>query len=510
MFLRKKREVIFVEIGGYIPKLRGLQEIISRKPTFYDILNFLAERGKVSSGVFLHILPSNLNLSDIWEIRRVIDILKKRGVKVVSKLQSGGIEEVFLSEICDKVFAGEEARFFLNGFSVSVSSFGEFFSKLGVRLEAIKSGKMKSIPDLLTKSEVPESVKKDIMRFLSEIKQALISETKKFDGGLFFSGIKSAKELITSDLIDVITSDQIDDIIRKEFGEDVEVVHFQKRRFLLPFAGGTKSRIAVVNMSGVIADGPYPNFINPSYFSSLLMRLAQSKSIEAVLVRIDSRGGDADGSHVLNEKIDYLRKKKKVFVSFSSVGASGGYLSAVSSKKIFATPFSAIGSIGVFLIKPFVSELLEKIGIRTEVLEEGEMSSILSPFKKLTDKEKRVLEKLVKEEHESFMKKVSEGRGIPISELRKIADGSVFSGIKAKELGLIDDIKSFSEVLEDMKEGKDMVIEEYPKISIYEIFFQGIRPSFYEEFFFFFEILRKREELLSLSFLPIRFDRRFE
>lgn len=513
MFLKRKKEVIFVEVGGYIPKLRGFQEILSRRPTFYDILNFLAEKGKVSAGVFLNVFPSNLTLSEIWEIKRVIKILRDRGVKVVCKLQSGGIEEVFMSEICDKVLTREDSIFFLNGFSASLSSFGKFFSKIGVKIEAIKSGKMKSIPDLLTKTEVPESIKKDMKRFFGEIKQALISESKKFDGNIFFSGVKRAKELITSDVIDVITSDSEEEIIRKEFGGDVEVVYFQRRRFSVPFISGTKSKLAVVNMNGVIADNPYPNFINPSYFSSLLMRLAESKSVEAVLVRIDSRGGDAEGSHILNEKIDYIAKKKNVFVSFSSVGASGGYLASVSAKKIFATPFSAIGSIGVFLIKPFISELLQKIGIKTEVLEEGEMSSIFSPYKKLGEKEKKVLEKIVKDEHESFIKKVSEGRGIPVEKLREIADGSVFSGMKARELGLVDDIKSFSEVLDEMKEGKDLAVEEYPKVSIYDVFFRSIRPSFlYDSDIIFvkdiaFEILRGGRRFFYIAFFPVQLER---
>lgn len=464
---RSKKRIVFAEISGFIPKVRGFQEIISRRPTFSDIIFFLWEEGWKSDGIFIELAPSNLSLSEIWEIKRVIEILRQQGKKVVAFLKGGGIPEIFLSDSCDRVFFQEGANFFLIGFSAHLNAFGLLFKRLNIKIEAVKSGELKSIPDMLTKETIPEELKNDVRRFLNEIKETLFSHTKRFPTDIYFTGITSGKELVMRGIGDGVFSDTSSELIKKEFG-DAEIVRFQKKFYPLRIKRG--KRVAIVNMNGVISDNPSPNVISPALFSGLLIRLGENPDVEGVVVRLNSRGGDADASEILNENIKSLSRKKKTFVSFSNIGASGGYLIASSANKIFSTPFSAIGSIGVFLIKPYVAKLLEKIGIKTEILGEGEISGIFSPFKKLSQKERKILENFVREEHINFMKKVSEGRGIPLDEVKKIADGSVFSGERAKTLGLVDEIKSLPEIVEDIKDGKKIETEEFPKVSIYDIF----------------------------------------
>ena len=465
---KPKKRVVFVEIGGFIPRVRGFQEILSRRPTFSDILFFLWDMGHKSDGVFIEITPSNLSISEMWEIRRVVEILQKKRKKVVSFLKGGGIPEFFLADSCDRTFLQEGANYFLMGLSVHLNTFGRFFRKIHVELEAIKSGELKSIPDMLTKERMPDEVRKDIKRFLREIKHILIKSTKRFPSDIYFSGILSGKELVIMGVGDGVFSDTSFDLLKKEFG-DVELIRLQKKFSPLRIKRGRK--VAFVNMHGIVGSNPSPNVISPAAFSGVLSRLAENSDVESVVIRLNSRGGDAEASEILNENIKLLSRKKRTFISFSNVGASGGYLIASPASKIFATPFSAIGSIGVFLIKPYVAKLLDRIGVKTEIIKEGEMSTIFSPFKKLSQKERKVLENFVKEEHLNFMKKVSEGRGIPFAEIKKIADGSVFSGKRAKELGLVDELKSLPEVLEEAKDGKKLEIDEYPKINLYDILF---------------------------------------
>jgi len=462
---RKRNQVVFVQLGGVIPKSRGIHEIMMRKPTFSDILRFIFDKGKESNGVFLDISPSNLSLSEVWEIRRVVALLRQDGIKILGYVRSGGIPEVFLASACDRVIAPENSEFFLTGFSATINALGGFFKKIGIEIETVKSGKLKSIPDILTKESVPEYIKKDVERFIHEIKSALISETEKFKPDVYFAGIMRGKDLLSWNVVDEISNLSLSDIIKREFG-DCDIIYPYRRFFKFPV--GREKKLALVNMQGIIGDSPSPNFINPHFFSELLLKLADNRSIEAVVLRIDSRGGDATGSHIINEKVEYLQRKKRVFVSFSSVGASGGYLAGVSANKIFATPFSAIGSIGVFLVKPFLGKLLKKIGIDTEIVSYGEFSDIFSPYKKLSQTEKKLLENFVREEHEAFIKKVAEGRGLQVSTVKNISDGSVFSGKKAKELKLVDDLKSLPEIVYELSDGK-LQVQEFPKLSIMDL-----------------------------------------
>jgi signal peptide peptidase SppA len=264
-------------------------------------------------------------------------------------------------------------------------------------------------------------------------------------------------------------------------------------------------------MNGIIGDSPSPNFINPYFFSEILLKLADNSSIEAVILRINSRGGDANGSHMINEKVEYIKRKKRVFVSFSSVGASGGYLMGVSANKIFSTPFSAIGSIGVFMVKPFLGKLLKRVGIDTQIVSFGEYSDIFSPYKKLSQTERKILENFIKEEHEAFIKKVADGRGLSIAHVKNIANGSVFSGMKTKELNLVDDFKSLPEIIYELSDGKFQV-QEFPKFTIYDFIFPGMKMGILKdlshlsllppEVFLISEKIKKKENSIFLSIYP--------
>jgi len=138
-FFKKRNQIIFVQISGNIPTSRGIQEIMMRKPTFSDIVRFIFDKGKEVRGVFLDVSPSNLSLSEIWELKRVITLLRQHGVKVLCYIRSGGIGEIFLASACDRVIAPENSEFFLTGFSATINALGGFFKKIGIEIETVKS-----------------------------------------------------------------------------------------------------------------------------------------------------------------------------------------------------------------------------------------------------------------------------------------------------------------------------------------------------------------------------------
>ncbi len=502
MLLRKKGNyLIYLEVGGYIPKSRNIKEMFSKKPNLFNILCFLREKGSLAKGVLVDIFTSNLTLSEIWEIRAELKRLKDQGVKVIGFLREGGIPELFLASGCSKVFVQSASRFILIGFSATINAFGGFFKKLNIELEAIKSGKLKAIPDILTKDTIPPELEQDAKRLIEELKRVLYDETQKFSGDLYFSGIVDSKTLVMNGGGDAVTDKTVIDIVKGEFGA-VDIIYPQRKIQLIKIPA--KKKIAILNMIGIVGENPYPNFISSSVFSGILKELTNDPRVDSVVVKVDSRGGDAGVAEVLSEGIKILSEKKNVYAFISSIGASGGYLIPIFANKIFATPFSAVGSIGVFLIKPNVSRLANKLGIKTHHISEGKFSNIFSPFKKLTPAEREILQKFTEDEHEEFIKKVAEGRAMPLEQVRKIADGSVFTGKRAKDLKLIDKIGSVLDVVELASDRKNLPIEEYPKIGFSEIFkigaFEGSELINY---------FRTIDSCKVLSFFPLYIDRIF-
>jgi len=194
-------------------------------------------------------------------------------------------------------------------------------------------------------------------------------------------------------------------------------------------------RVAIVNVKGIIADS-----------KSIIDELKQYRkdpTIKAIVLRVDSPGGAVVPSQEIYEEIKRTIKSKPVVVSMGSVAASGGYYISCPASKIVANQGTLTGSIGVLIEIPNFKGLLDKIGVKAEVIKSGKYKDITSPFKTMQSDEKEVLQNLIDDVHKQFINAVAEGRKIPYDKVQKIADGRVFTGLKAKELGLVDEIGDF-------------------------------------------------------------------
>jgi protease-4 len=189
-------------------------------------------------------------------------------------------------------------------------------------------------------------------------------------------------------------------------------------------------KVAVVRVEGIILDSQ--DVIEE------LKDHSKNPSIKAIVLRIDSPGGAVAPAQEIYKEIIKLKLKKKVVVSMGSVAASGGYYIASPANKIVANAGTITGSIGVIMEIPNFEGLLKKIGVETQVIKSGRHKDIASVFKSMSDEEKKILQSLLDDVHEQFIMAVAEGRGIEYEEVKKLADGRIFTGKKAKELGLVD------------------------------------------------------------------------
>lgn len=200
-------------------------------------------------------------------------------------------------------------------------------------------------------------------------------------------------------------------------------------------------RVALLEVNGVIADD--------RAFLRDIRRLRRDGSVRGWVVSINSPGGVVAPSQSLYQALDRLRTEDQVPVvaSIGSVGASGGYYVALGADSILALPGSITGSIGVIMEYPNVEELMDKVGVRMEVVMAGEQKDLGSPFRTMGPEDREILNALVTDVHEQFIEAVASAREIPVDEVRTLADGRVLSGRQALDAGLIDRLGNLDDAI---------------------------------------------------------------
>ncbi len=198
-------------------------------------------------------------------------------------------------------------------------------------------------------------------------------------------------------------------------------------------------KVAVLEVEGVILD-------SQPYLESL-SKINKDDKIKAVVLRVDSPGGAVGPSQEIYSEIKKVREKKPVIATMGSVGASGGYYIACAAEKILANPGTITGSIGVIAEFTNYEQLLKWAKIDVQVIKSGEFKDVGSPFREITDAEKKYFQSLIDNVHSQFKLAVSQGRGIDLKEVDKIADGRVFTGEQAKNLKLVDELGSLSDAI---------------------------------------------------------------
>jgi protease-4 len=214
------------------------------------------------------------------------------------------------------------------------------------------------------------------------------------------------------------------------------------------FSGAGGGKIGIVEIEGAIADSKQA--------MADVVRFKEDDGIRGVIVRINSPGGAVGPTQEVASELKKLKAVKKVYVSMGSVCASGGYYIAAVGEKLYANPSTITGSIGVIMQQTVVEDLMKKIGVQNNTLKAGSMKDVGSPFRKMTDSERQYLQDIINSIHEQFIKDVAAGRKMPLDKARSLSDGRIYTGLQAKEAGLIDGIGTFYDVVDDMKKAVDI------------------------------------------------------
>ncbi|GMT46510.1 MAG: multidrug transporter [bacterium] len=205
-----------------------------------------------------------------------------------------------------------------------------------------------------------------------------------------------------------------------------------------------------------------------------LRKYRKDSSVKAIVLRVDSPGGAVGPSQEIYEEVGKLMKIKPVVVSMGSVAASGGYYISAPATKIYANPGTVTGSIGVIMEIPNFKGLMDKVGIRTEVIKSGKHKDLASVFRGISKGDRAILQGVLDDVHDQFIRAVSEGRGIPYERVREIADGRVFTGRQAKAVGLVDALGNMQDAIMEAArlggiKGEPNVVSKKEKSSIFDL-----------------------------------------
>ncbi len=232
----------------------------------------------------------------------------------------------------------------------------------------------------------------------------------------------------------------------------------------LPVVGG--GNVALVKIEGLLTSS--------EHIVEELTDYASDSSVKAIVIRIDSPGGGVVVSQeIYNAVMNAKKEGKKIVVSMGSVAASGGYYIAAAADKIVANPGTLTGSIGVIMEFANVEKLLEKIGVKGMVVKAGEYKDMGSPLRDMTPQEQKLLQGVIDDVHNQFIKAVADGRNLPESDVRAIADGRIFTGKQALALKLVDEMGDLADSIRVAGslagiKGKPNVVEKRKKVTFFE------------------------------------------
>ena len=468
-----------INLRGDVPEQAGsdwteLLQLGDRRPpidlyTLTEAIRFAAEDERVKALV-LRGGGSQAGWAKAQETRWAIQEFKKSGKPVWAFLEIAGREDYYIASLADKVVLQPESYLDLKGLRMEVMFYKGMLEKLGVEVELIRTGKYKSAGEPFTRAEISPEWRAVLDQTLDEFYGQLLAGITDgrgrdaqhwkavLDEGPFTSSEAQSHGLIDDVLYRDAFLDQLHEAVSVDDLSRLSVANYA-RRALPPQRQGEK--IAIMHAIGPITSrsvwpgpfGPATGILDAQSFIPAIDKLRNDESIAGVILRIDSPGGEAIASEQMLRAVRQLAEEKPLVVSMSTLAASGGYyIASVPEVPIVAYPGTYTGSIGVFTLVLKLHDLYEKIGVTKEVLTRGRFAALDSDYESMSPAEREKLRGQVDSIYDTFLARVSEGRGLDIASVQELAEGRVWIGSQALDNGLVDELGGYREAIAQVKE----------------------------------------------------------
>ena len=481
-----------------------LQQALSgnykKQMTLRQVLDALekARTDKRIVGVYLDATDASgagsAGFATLKEIREALRKFRDTGKKVVAYGVGWGEKEYYLSSVADTVMVNPYGGMEINGLSSQPMFLAGALEKFGVGVQIVRVGKFKGAVEPLVLKQLSPENREQIQTLLDDLWsewRGTVGKSRKMTPQQLQAiadskGLLEAEEAKTNRLVDKVAYfDEVVTELKKLTKTDSDEKTF-KQIDLDEYATiadkkisrNSDSEIAVVYAEGAIVNGDGESGqIGGTRFAKIFRRLRQDKDVKAVVLRVNSGGGSATASEIIQREIRLTRDVKPVVVSMGDTAASGGYWIAVDSNRIFAEPNTVTGSIGVFGSIPNFQKLANDNGITWDSVKTGKYADIGTTTRPQSEAELAIFQSSVNRIYGKFLDKVAKGRNLPQSKVADIAQGRVWSGKTAKEIGLVDEIGGLDAAIEyaasEAKLGDKWQLQEYPRASSFSERFFG-------------------------------------
>jgi protease IV len=427
---------------------------------------------------------STASYAALKELRGALQAFRASGKKIIAYDLDWDERSYYLAAMADEILLNPFGSVELNGLRSEGTFFAGALQKFGVDVQVTRVGKYKSAvePFLLTKRS-PEN-RQQTQQLLQDIWAEMLQtvgqdrklQPQQLQALADNEGILESDAALKQGLVTKLTYE--DEAIErlKQLGTEEDnsfrQIDWQEYAKIatdeLQQGKPYDKTIAVLYAEGDIVDGEgQSGEIGGDRFARQLRELRQDEDVKAVVLRVNSPGGSATASEVIQREVILTRKVKPVVVSMGPVAASGGYWIATYGDRIFAEPNTITGSIGVFGLLPNIQKLANNNGITWDVVKTGRLADVQTISRPKTEEELALYQKSVDRIYNQFLSKVAESRKLSKAKVAEIAQGRVWSGSRAKSLGLVDELGGLETALQDAakraKLGDDWRIVEYPE-----------------------------------------------
>ena len=492
-FKLQDNSVLHLKLSGQInervSEADPLTELLSSSvPTpmgLNDITNSIrkAKDNDKIRGIYIDARMLAASTASLAEIRGELAKFKESGKFIVSYSDTYTQGAYYIASIADKVVINPEGMLDLHGMSSMPMFYKDALDKLGIEVQVFKVGTYKSAVEPFILTSMSDSNREQVSSYLTDMWNSIgadIAQSRNIDLDSFNAVVNTmpmmqdTDYLLQSNLVDTLLYEsemknylrslldiEEDDKIPSASVIDMKSVKPTKTK-------SSKNQIGLLYAVGEITSGTGSSNIQDKYLVNEIDKLRKNKDIKAVVLRVSSPGGSAFASEQIWKAIADLKEEKPVVVSMGDVAASGGYYIACNADKIVAQPTTITGSIGIFGMFPNLKKTADKVGLSVDVVKTHEFADFGNFARPMRDNEKELLQSHVERGYELFLTRCSDGRNIPKETLALYAEGRVWTGNQAKEIGLVDelgDLRTAIDIAAGLAEIEDdYLVYEFPKM----------------------------------------------
>ena len=437
-----------------------------------NTIEFAKDDEKIE-GIFLHGNLQSVNFGSgyaaIKEVRAALDDFKKSGKPVYAYLLNAMPRDYYLMSVADKVVMNPFGDIFFNGMGIEMMFYANALEKWGIGVQPVRAGKFKSGIEPFVQDHMSEENRLQVTEMIQELWDSMaeaVAESRDIPLDQLNAAANrdrsfQAEQALDTGLVDdLIYFDEVLDQLKEITGDDadertvtqVDLADYMKAN---PVNGSSKSenKVAVVYIEGVIVggEGEYDQ-AGGKKIARRLRDVRLDDSVKAVVLRVNSPGGGAQASEIIQREVRLLKGSKPVVVSMGYVAASGGYWVSTYADRIFAQPNTITGSIGVFGIIFNVQEIAENFGLTWDYATTHDYAGSWTITRPQTEGEMAQLRETTEWYYAKFLQKVAESRDLEIEYTDSVAQGRIWMGQDALEVGLIDEIGGLDDAIAEAVE----------------------------------------------------------